>query len=167
MSTERLFLLDPYSDIHYELMREFEERNELSDANTKMICEARKSMSKEEYAKNKKEKNEFNEILIIIQNGKIKDSCAINGEKDRKTCTISFSPLKSKLKNRSLVTIATNYALNTLGMEEAFTIMPLENQSIMAMLEPQGYENLGIEGNTIMYLKEKAIQNITQRVMQG
>ena len=167
MSTERLFLLDPYSDVHYELMKEFEQKNELTDTITKSIDEIKQAMTKDSYIQSKKENNEFNEILIIIQNGKVKDSCAINGVKDRKSCTISFQPLKIKLKNRNLVTIATNYALNTLGMEEAFTIMPLENQSIMAMLEPQGYENLGIEGNTIMYLKEREIQNISQRIMQG
>lgn len=165
MSAERLFLLDPYNDTHFELMREFETRNELPATSTEIISNIRKTIPREEYAQKRKEKNDFNEILIIIQNGKIKDSCAISGVKDRKSCTISFQPLKSKLKNRSLVTIATDYALKTLGMQEAFTIMPIENQSIMTMLEPQGYENLGIEGNTIMYLKENVLQNMAQRVI--
>ena len=165
MSAERLFLLDPYNDTHFELMREFEKRNELPTTSTEIISNIRKTIPREEYAQKRKEKNDFNEILIIIQKGKIKDSCAISGVKDRKSCTISFQPLKSKLKNRSLVTIATDYALKTLGMQEAFTIMPIENQSIMTMLEPQGYENLGIEGNTIIYLKENVLQNMAQRVI--
>ena len=165
MSAERLFLLDPYNDTQFELMKEFELRNELPGTSTKIITDIRNTIPREEYAQKRKEKNDFNEILIIIRNGKIKDCCAISGVKDRKSCTISFQPLKAKLKNRSLVTIATDYALKTLGMQEAFTIMPIENQSIMTMLEPQGYENLGIEGNTIMYLKESTLQNIAQRVM--
>lgn len=165
MSAERLFLLDPYNDNHFVLMEEFESKNELPKTTTEILSNIRSSVSKETYIENKKKNNDINEILIIVQDDRIKDSCAIDGVKDRKSCTITFPSLKNRLKNRKLVTIATDYALNTLGMQEAFTIMPIENQSIMTMLEPQGFENLGTEGNTIMYLKEKDIQNKAQRVM--
>jgi len=163
VSVERLFLLDPYNDTHFEMMKEFEARNGLECTSTAMIDEIRKTIPKEEYAQNRKTKNEFNEMLIIVQNGKIKDSCAINGVKDRKSCRISFRPLKSKIKSRNLVSIATDYVLKTMNMQEAFTILPIENQNIMTMLEPQGYENLGIEGNSIIYLKENNLQSITNK----
>lgn len=166
MSAERLFLVDPFNDNHYELMKEFETRNELSLINTKMISEIKRNMTREEYFKNRKDKNDFNEILIIIQNGKIKDCCTINGVKDRKSCTILFPALKTKSKNRGLITIANDYALKSLNMQEAFTILPIENQNIMTMLEPKGYENLGIEGNTIIYLKENTLQSTPIIVMQ-
>lgn len=167
MSAERLFLVNPYDNNHYNELQEFEERNQLSEKYTGFLREIRDTILEEEYNKNKKESNDINEILFIEQNGKIKDSCLISGVKDRKSCKIEFSPLKTKLKNRNLITIATDYVLNSLGMQEAFTILPIENQSMMTMLEPKGYENLGIadDSNTIMYLKEKENIAVVQRTI--
>lgn len=167
MSAERLFLVNPYDNNHYNELQEFEGRNELSKTYTGFLREIRDTITEEEYNKSKKENNDINEILFIEQNGKIKDSCLITGVKDRKSCKIEFSPLKTKLKNRSLITIATDYVLNSLGMQEAFTILPIENQSMMTMLEPKGYENLGMVENsdTVMYLKEKENVAVVQRTM--
>lgn len=167
MSAERLFLVNPYDNNHYSELQEFEERNELPKKYTGFLREIRDTISEEEYNNNKKHSNDINEILFIEQNGKIKDSCIITGVKDRKSCKIEFSPLKTKLKNRSLITIASDYVLNSLGMQEAFTILPMENQSMMTMLEPKGYENLGMVENsdTIMYLKENENINVVQRTM--
>ena len=167
MSTERLYLVNPFDNNHYNILKEFEERNDLSSTYTESLRRIRENETIEKYYSNKKHSNDIYEILFIEQNGKIKDTCAISGVKDRKSCKIEFSPLKTKTKVRSLITIATEYVLNSLGMQEAFTILPIENQGIMTMLEAKGYENLGtIDSNDkIMYLKEKENSAVIQRTM--
>lgn len=153
MSTERLFLVDPYNKEHNDLIRDFEIRNELPASTTEYIQNIRQ-IPKEEYLKRKKEGNEIIEILYLEQGGVIKDCCTIDGEKDIRSCKITFPVLKNRIRNRSLVTTATDYAQNSLGMIEVFTVLPPQNLNMSTQLESQGYEDLGENNGMTIYLNE-------------
>lgn len=155
MSSERLFLVDPYNESHISLMKEFEKRNSINHSTADILESVAKSVPQEEFSKRKKSSNDVSETLFIEKDSYIKDSCNIQGEKDRKTCTITYAPIKAKLRNRKLINIATNYALNELGMQVIITMFPLDNSGMSEMLEQQGYESLGEDNGSIIYIKEK------------
>ena len=155
MSTERLFLADPYNNVHIDLLKDFEKRNGIEQSTANTLGNIPSLYSKEEFSKQKKSSNDVFETLFIEKDSKIKDSCNIQGEKDRKTCTITYAAIRAKLRNRKLVNIATNYALNALGMQTVITMINPDDNSIARMLEQQGYESLGEESGKIIYISEK------------
>ena len=163
MSIERLFLLDPYNDKHISMIKDFEQENDLSNKISENIGKIRSSISKENYEENKKKQNEISENLFLEKNMKISDCCYINGEKDIKTCRITFYPLKNKILKRKLALYASNYALNSLGMEEVFLNIDPDDKSMINYLDSNGFENLGEENNKIIYLKEKDLEKEIQR----
>ena len=162
MSIERLFLLDPYNDTHVSMIKEFEKENDMNKI-SEVIGTLRSSISKDDYLKTKKDSNEINENLFIGKSSQITDCCLIQGEKDIKTCRISFYPLKTKVLKRKLAMYASNYALNSLGMEEVFIKVSSKDQSMINYLDSLGYENLGEEDNKIIYLVEKEEKKEEQR----
>ena len=85
---------------------------------------------------------------------KIKDICYIEGERDIKTCNISFPPIKTKLKNRRLISLATDYSIHTLGMKEIFIKTASNDRNMIENLEAKGFESLGEEKGNVIYLKE-------------
>ena len=163
MSIEKLFLLDPYNEKHISMIKTFEKENDLSSKISENIGKIRSSISKENYLKNKKELNEISENIFLEKESKITDCCFIQGEKDIKTCKITFYPLKNKIIKRKLANYVSNYAINTLGMEEVFLNISANDKNMINYLESLGYENLGEENNKIIYLKEKEEKKEVQR----
>jgi len=155
VSTENLFLVDPFNNQHIEMIEEFESSNNISSEISKFLREIQISMNHEDYDMSKKKENEFEEKLFIKKDSKIKDSCHLHIEKDRKICNITFAPIK--IRKRKLLTLATSYALENLGMEEVFIEINPNDQNMIAILEDKGYESLGEEKGMLIYLKEKEI----------
>ncbi len=163
MSIERLFLLDPYNDKHESMIKTFEQENDLSSKISDNIGKIRSSISKENYLKKQKESNEINENLFLEKGLKVTDCCFIKGEKDIKTCRITFYPLKSKIIKRKLALYVANYAINTLGMEEVFINVDIKDKAMINYLNSLGYENLGEEDGKIIYLTENEEKKEVQR----
>lgn len=163
MATEKFFQVDPYNEEHLLLIEQFEKENEIMIKTSDYLKKLRSLKSQEEYIEEKKNKNEINENLFLEDNSKIKDLCYIKAEKDRKTCTISFSPIKNRIKNRTLISLATDYALNMLNMEEVFILADLEDKNMIDNLENKGFENLGEENKSLVFLKEKENKKEMQR----
>lgn len=163
MSIERLFLLDPYNDKQVSMIKEFEHDNNLSNEISNNIGQIRSSISKETYLETKKEKNEIQDNLFLEKGLKITDCCLIQGEKDIKTCRINFYPLKNKILKRKLALYAANYAINSLGMEEVFLNIDPNDKSMISYLDSNGFENLGLENNKLLYLKENIEEKEIQR----
>ena len=89
---------------------------------------------------------------------KLEDTYTINGaefKRDIRKCTISFSPLRKNLKKRFLLSAVTDYALNTLNMEEVFISLEKEDLKTLKQLEQNNYENIGEVNGCLIYLKEK------------
>lgn len=161
MSVERLFLLDPYNDKHLEMIKSFEKDNNIDTKISETISKLRSSINKEDYQKNTKEQNEISQYLFIEKNMKITDLCNIQGEKDIKTCRITLADIKSK--KRKIVSLASNYAIERLGMEEVFINIPTDNKSMLTYLDTLDFENLGEENGHIMFLKERYELEQSQR----
>ena len=135
MNTEKLFLVNPFDVKHLSMIDDFETENEINTKTSEFLTRLTKTMSKEEYEEFKKTANELEESLFIEENNKVKDSCHIHGEKDIKSCNISFAPIKTKLRNRRLLTLATDYALENLGMMEVFINTTHDDKNMIANLE--------------------------------
>lgn len=162
MSTERLFLVDPYDEDHKKLITDFEKENEIQ-SNVSEYLEKIKSPTREEYKKRKKASNEINEALFIESSKQIKDLCFITGEKDISTCTITFLPLKEKTKARRLISLATDFAFHTLDMKEVFIRVDTNDKNMVENLNDENFENLGIEDGKFLYLKEYEESKRNQR----
>ena len=93
----------------------------------------------------------------------ITDVVLIQCMKDVKNCMITY--LKKNKKNKDVILSSTNYALNTLGMEEAFVNIEKSDKKIMAFLEKMNYESLGEENGYMLYLKEKSEILIRERII--
>lgn len=164
MSTEKLFVIDPYNDEHLELFDAFEQENNISTKTSAYLKEFRKKITKEEYLYQQKTSNEINQNLFF-QYKELKDSCTIQGERDIKLCNLSFAKLKRKVKNRPLLSLAIDYAFTVLAMEDIFITISSQDKNLKLNLENSGFENLGEENGKITYLKEKEnIKSIGRKI---
>ena len=163
MNTERLFLLDPYNDSHLEKITAFENENNCTDKPSDYIKNIRESISHYDYYD--PNKNELEEIIFTEKSGRITDCCYIQGERDIKKCKVIPLNINDKNRRRHLVELATNYALDTLGMEEVFVSASEDNNNMINYLELKGFENLGEVNGSILLLKEKEEKENSQRMI--
>ena len=168
LNNEKLLLVDPYDEDYKKMIEEFEKENGIVTSTGTYISHVSNvshvpNVSKEEYEKNKKLSNEIKESLFLEFNSKVIDLCYIEGEKDIKACTVSFAPLKKKLKKRDLIGIATDYAINHLKMEEIFVKVSPEDKTMIDILKQNSFENLGENEGEIVFLKEREEELETQR----
>lgn len=142
MSSTRLFPIEINNLKHIELLDKFEKNNKLEIPIG--------------FFKRKEEISSNNDIcmeLVLQEKEQIEDICHLSGYKDIKSCTISF--VKKDKKNRKIFDMATNYALNTLGMEEVFININPEDKETINYFISNNYECLGNEKGSIIFLKEK------------
>ncbi len=152
LAKERLFLVDPFNPTHRKMIEDFEQKIDSNNL-SKQLGEIIASFSKEDYLESKKENNEIDENLFIERNNEITDICHIQGEKDIRTGRLSFAPINKK--TRKLLSLATSYAMEALDLEEVFVEANPKDKSLLNLLEKQGYENLGEEEGSIIYLKDR------------
>lgn len=156
MSTERFFIADPYNDEHLRLISDFEEVNGITTVTSTLLRNIRQTRTEEKYKEEVKESNEIHQSLFLQDENNITDTCHVQAEKDMKSCRIFFAPILAT-KNRKLISLATDYAFDVLGMEDVFVTISADNadKQLMEGLEINGFENLGEDNGNIMYLKEK------------
>lgn len=142
-----MFELDISNKKHQELLKKYEEEND------KINIQKRYDKSS----------NEQNIYLCFEKDDMITDVVLIQCMKDVKNCMITY--LKKNKKNKDVILSSTNYALNTLGMEEAFVNIEKSDKKIMAFLEKMNYESLGEENGYMLYLKEKSEILIRERII--
>ena len=163
MNIERLFLLDPYNDSHLEKITAFEKENNCQNKPSEYIKKIRETVSQIDYSD--PNKNDIEEIIFTEKAGKITDCCFIHGEKDIKKCYVTPLSISNKNKRRHLPELATNYCLDTLGMEEVFVNTDEDDNNMITYLELKGFENLGeVNGKTLL-LKEKEEKENSQRMI--
>lgn len=160
MSTERFFIADPYNDEHIRLITDFEETNGITTVTSTLLRNIRQTRTEEKYKEEAKESNEIHQSLFLQDEDAIVDTCHVQAEKDMKSCHIFFAPIVTN-HERKLVTLATDYAFDVLGMEDIFVTVSTDgvDQQLSTNLEKKGFENLGEDGGTITYLKEKEFTN--------
>lgn len=158
MSTERFFIADPYNDEHIRLITDFEETHGITTVTSTLLRNIRQTRTEEKYKEEVKGSNEIHQSLFLQLDDTITDTCHVQAEKDMKSCRIFFAPITTP-NNRKLVTLATDYAFDVLGMEDIFVTVTSgqEDRQLSANLEQKGFENLGEDEGTVTYLKEKEI----------
>lgn len=168
MSTERFFIADPYNDEHIRLISDFEETNAITTVTSTLLRNIRQTRTEEKYKEEAKESNEIHQSLFLQDDDSITDTCHVQAEKDMKSCRIFFAPLTNSGRNRRLVTLATDYAFDVLGMEDIFVTVTAggTERLLIEDLEGKGFENLGEENGCITYLKERENQTIKEHVAQ-
>lgn len=155
LSVSSLYVVNPYNDTHIQMLKEYEKTNEMSTNLSEQLKQMVFSIPEEEYLKNKKNRNEIEERLFLEKDSTMIDSCLIQGEKDMKTGRISLSPKKGITKRRKIVSLAINYALNTLNLEEVFIMIDPTDKETITYLKQNGYECLGEEQGNILFLTEQ------------
>lgn len=156
MNAERFFIADPYNDSHIRQIAAFEEANEITTVTSTLLRNIRQTRTEEKYKTEAKWSNEIHQSLFLQRENTITDICHVQAEKDMKSCRIFFAPIEFG-KDRKLVTLATDYAFNVLGMQDVFVTVTAggSERLLMEILEEKGFENLGEDDGTITYLKEK------------
>lgn len=154
---ERLYILNPYDSNQINLLMDYEREHKVSTKSLETILKVRETLTEEDYKQLKKTANEIEMSLFTEETGKIKDLCFIQGEKDIRTCKLFFSPTPEKVRTRKLLNLATDFALNTLGMESVFVITNSQDRTMHLNLENCGYESLGFENDKVIYLKEREL----------
>ena len=164
MSTERFFIADPYNDEHIRMIAAFEEANGITTVTSTLLRNIRQTRIEDKYKEEVKESNEIHQSLFLQEEDSITDTCHIQAEKDMKSCRIFFAPISSG-RNRKLIPLATDYAFDVLGMEDVFVALSSSGteQELAENLENNGYENLGENEGSILYLKEKQFTQEQER----
>lgn len=163
MGTRKAFFLDPYN---IDIVKEIALLGRAYDSNDSNVIDflnKAKALSREDYLKMKKESNEIDEVLYTIEDSRIKDYCHIYGEKDRKMCTITF-PI-SGIKRKNAVSKFVNCAQHDLGIKEVFIKVDSNDKNLIRNLDDLGYESLGEDNGSIIYLKEEELEKTIQRAI--
>ena len=155
MSVSRLLIVDPYNKSHIKKINEYETRNNNSSDIVDFLKRITTSQTKEEYLKNKRNGNEIEERLFIEKDSLLLDGWQIQGEKDIKTGRITLSTTKNITNKKKIVSLAVDYALDSLKLEEVFIMLDPADKGMINYLSKQGYEYLGEEQGNILFLKEK------------
>jgi len=100
---------------------------------------------------------DIKENLYLIRDSDVIDSCYIEGNSDIRSCILSFPELK-EVKSRKIVKLATDHALLTMKMQEAFVIAEKEDKSMIQTLNRLGYESLGLEGERETFVQDQEIR---------
>ena len=137
-NAERLFIFDPLNEDHIRLLDEFQKDNNIDISS---------SLEKSD------DPNEIDVCLFIEESSKIRDFCHIQGVKDLKSCNIDVAPIETKRK-RKLIKQATDYSINTLGMQEVFINISPKDEKLAMSMELEGYEPLGEQDGYLVFLKE-------------
>ena len=138
--SERLIQIDPNNLSHIELIDEYEKECGYSTPIGTITDKNRNN-------------NDICIELVLEDKKKVKDICHIQGFKDIKQCTLTFA--SKNIKKRKMISLATNYALEVLGMEEVFINANKNDKNMLEYLLKNDYECLGDESGGIMFLKEK------------
>ena len=139
--SERLIPINPNNFSHIELLDEFQKElgvyTPIGTINN-----------------NIEDNNSFSMELVLENKKKVQDICHLKGLKDLKQCTISLTTKKKK--ERKIISLATTYAIDVLGMEEVFINANANDKNMLEYLMKNDYECIGDEKGSIIFLKEKS-----------
>lgn len=163
MSTKKAFFLDPYND---DIVKEIALLGRAYNSDNSNIIDylnKARSLSRKDYLNMKKESNEIEEVIYLTEDSRIKDYCYVYGEKDRKMCTITF-PI-SGIKRKTAISKFVNSAQHDLGIKEVFIKTTTSDKNLIKNLDDLGYESLGEDNGTIIYLKDEELEKTIQRAI--
>lgn len=163
LSTERVFLVHPYDDGHMQMIKDFENSHSCFGKWTNQLEILRSSLSKEEYDKEKLQKNEIDEILCCERGSKILGICHVHGEKDIRLAKIHI--VSASGKSQKMIPEILDFVFRQWQIEEIFMMVHPEDRDTIHYLMSQNYEDLGEESGERLYLVEREMMNHHQRAM--
>ena len=155
LNTKEFFALDPYDAMHISMLQQFEQSNKLDLSFSTELLNISQNYNREQYLKTCTEQNELNQHFCYCKNNVILGHCIFYIQKDIKTCHITFTKSQNPIQNIKLISLATTYALNTLGMEEVFSSTSPTDATLITYLTNSGYENLGTDDGLTCFVIEK------------
>lgn len=144
MSSGILSLWDPSEDSQQQIIK-----NTIANSEDKKLVEFLSTLSLEKA--NIDNQTEMSSIIFSTEKGIIRDCCSITIEKDLKKCFIS--PIPTDNKRKDIILSATNYALNSLGVQEVFVSSKISAGNERSFLEQNGYEFVGEDQGVVYYLR--------------
>lgn len=163
LSTEKLFLINPYNEQHVQMIEDFEKDNNIPTRLSEQLIQLTSTVSKKTYLTQLKEKNEIEENICLVKESKILDLCHLHVEKDIKLGRMNLAPIKEHSKK--LIELVNDYAFNVLQVVDLFIEVDEKDKSLLSYLENHNYENLGGDNSKIVFLKEKEEEKSIQRMI--
>ena len=115
---EKIEVANPYNEEHINLLKKYEDKNQLANTTTNYLLKTRNMLSEVDYRQLEQESPEIARTLFLTQNGNVMTVAHLLGEKDRKICRMTIDNTASIKIQERLLTEAQNYAFTNLGMED-------------------------------------------------
>ena len=147
MSTEKMYIFMPYIENHMDMIFKFISEKKLDQETINDIVQKKEPTEKE-----------IDLYLFTSDSSKIKDICHLQGTKDIKIANITLPKINEE-KKRTIIEKAADYAINSLGMEEVFLKVDLDDTKTQDYLEQIGLELIGREKDYSIFLMEKDYKN--------
>ena len=158
---EKIEVANPYNEEHINLLKKYEDKNQLANTTTNYLLKTRNMLSEVDYRQLEQESPEIARTLFLTQNGNVMTVAHLLGEKDRKICRMTIDNTASIKIQERLLTEAQNYAFTNLGMEDVVLLQEEGNHIPSSYLKEQGFEDLGIEAGMQVYTKSRQTEKIT------
>ena len=158
---EKIEVANPYNEEHINLLKKYEDKNQLANTTTNYLLKTRNMLSEVDYRQLEQESPEIARTLFLTQNGNVMTVAHLLGEKDRKICRMTIDNTASIKIQERLLTEAQNYAFTNLGMEDVVLLQEEGNHIPSSYLKEQGFDDLGIESGMQVYTKSKELEKVT------
>lgn len=158
---EKIEVANPYNEEHINLLKKYEDKNQLANTTTNYLLKTRNMLSEVDYRQLEQESPEIARTLFLTQNGNVMTVAHLLGEKDRKICRMTIDNIASIKIQERLLTEAQNYAFTNLGMEDVVLLQEEGNHIPSSYLKEQGFDDLGIESGMQVYTKSRESEKLT------
>lgn len=158
---EKVEVANPYNEEHINLLKKYEDKNQLANTTTNYLLKTRNMLSEVDYRQLEQESPEIARTLFLTQNGNVMTVAHLLGEKDRKICRMTIDNTASIKIQERLLTEAQNYAFTNLGMEDVVLLQEEGNHIPSSYLKEQGFDDLGIESGMQVYTKSRESEKLT------
>ena len=158
---EKVEVANPYNEEHINLLKKYEDKNQLANTTTNYLLKTRNMLSEVDYRQLEQESPEIARTLFLTQNGNVMTVAHLLGEKDRKICRMTIDNTASIKIQERLLTEAKNYAFTNLGMEDVVLLQEEGNHIPSSYLKEQGFDDLGIESGMQVYTKSRESEKLT------
>lgn len=162
-----LMIASPYDNKCLNMIANYEQSNNLSDAITKQLIRIRATIEEEKYEKSNMLSNEITQFLFLKDNDKVVAGCQMHGYRDMRDCYLSLLPSTSSKATANLLQNVTTYIFDCLGMEQVFVEIDDQDKKNAFALIDANYESLGSDGKKTQYMIEKGNYVMTEGLQNG
>lgn len=154
----KILIANPYNDRHIALIKAFEEKleNHLPVQTSDILLKIREQQTEEEYFQTLAKSNVVEENIYLVEDGELKSSCYIEGNKQEKRCTFSYttpSVYQNKGYGGQMLEKAYEYATTLLEMDTVELDVAKQNKASRRLARKAGFKKVGEYGMSDIYAK--------------